>query len=122
MVSLGLVHIAKKLVGAEGLSVSVCGPISGCPADLTSPPPLIQPLAAADGHADRTFDSVLGGRNDRQARSMGPQTRVDRRSQTSSFWTAYSEMMISTTGTALSATEPMGHNQGALGRSVTWET
>ena len=58
------------------LSVSVCGPISGCPPDLTSPPPLIHPLAAADGHAGGAFDSALGGRNDGQARSMGPQTDV----------------------------------------------
>ena len=58
------------------LSVSVCGPISGCPADLTSPPPLIHPLAAADGHAGGAFDSALGGRNDGQARSWGPQTDV----------------------------------------------
>ena len=62
------------------LSVSVCGPISGCPPDLTSPPPLIHPLAAADGHAGGAFDSALGGRNDGQARSMGPQTDVRSRS------------------------------------------
>ena len=54
----------------------VCGPISGCPPDLTSPPPLMHPLAAADGHAGGAFDSALGGRNDGQARSMGQQTDV----------------------------------------------
>ena len=71
MVSLVLVHIAKKLVGAEG-ALTVCVR----PADLTSAPPLIEPLVAADGHADGAFDSALGGRNDGQARSMGPQTDV----------------------------------------------
>ena len=58
------------------LSVCVCGPISGCPPDLTSPPPVMQPLAAADRHAGGAFNSALGGRNDGQARSMGPQTDV----------------------------------------------
>jgi hypothetical protein len=76
VVSLVLVHIAKKLVVAQVLSVCVCGPISGCAPDLTSPPPVMQPLAAADGHAGGAFDSALGGRNDGQARSMGPQTDV----------------------------------------------
>ena len=76
MVSLVLVHIAKKLVVPRVPAVCVCGPISGCPPDLTSPPPLIHPLAAADGHAGGAFDSALGGRNDGQARSMGPQTDV----------------------------------------------
>jgi hypothetical protein len=75
VVSLVLVHIAKKLVVAQG-ALSVCGPISGCPPGLTSPPPLMQPLVAADGHADGAFDSALGGRNDGQARSRGPQTDV----------------------------------------------
>jgi hypothetical protein len=36
----------------------------------------MQPLVAADGHAGGAFDSALGGRNDGQARSMGPQTDV----------------------------------------------
>ena len=76
MVSLVLVHIAKKLVVAQG-GLSVCvRPHFRLPPDLTSPPPVMQPLAAADGHAGGAFNSALGGRNDGQARSMGPQTDV----------------------------------------------
>jgi len=36
----------------------------------------MHPLAAADGHAAGAFGSALGGRNDGQARSRGPQTDV----------------------------------------------
>ena len=47
------------------LSVCVCGPISGCAPDLISPPPVMQPVAAADGHAGGAFDSAVWARPSR---------------------------------------------------------
>ena len=98
------------------LSVCVCGPISGCAPDLISPPPVMQPLAAADGHAGGAFNSALGGRNDGQARSMGPQTDVRTRLGKRVARTAPGQLMKSRTGTTPGKPEPMGHNQGVLER------
>jgi hypothetical protein len=86
-----------------------CGPISGCPADLTSPPPLTGPLVAADGHADGAFDSALGGRNDGQVRSRGPQTDVAADWEDTSVWTVVHCQALTTTGAAPGTTEPTGN-------------
>ena len=69
--------ISPKSLWCPGCSRSLCAaPFQVAPPTSPAHPPLIQPLAAADGHAGGAFDSALGGRNDGQARSMGPQTDV----------------------------------------------